>query len=121
MIGKGYDAAVIWQEAHDLSFESIIDNKKPPEFDSFFASTCLLEYGYKYDSFDKRYDALKFIKPETNYRDCPLKHKGLCQKVIKIKQTTDVRPARETNAWKRLYKKRSAVEHFNAYLKEYSN
>lgn len=127
MMDKGYDAAAIYEEAHDLSFEPIIDHKKPPEgdgeFDAFFAPTCLLEYGYKYDSFDKRYDALKFVKPETNCRDCPLQHEGMCQKVIKIKQTTDVRryahPARGTDAWKRLYKKRSAVERVNAYLKEY--
>ncbi|WP_399553693.1 hypothetical protein [uncultured Vagococcus sp.] len=46
----------------------------------------------------------------------------MCQTVITIKQTTDVRryahPARGTNAWKSLYKKRSAVERVNAYLKE---
>lgn len=47
----------------------------------------------------------------------------MCQKVIKIKQTTEVRcyahPARGNNAWKSLYKKRSAVERVNVYLKEY--
>ncbi|MCF6095363.1 transposase, partial [Microaerobacter geothermalis] len=47
----------------------------------------------------------------------------LCQKVYKIKKTTDLRrypaPARGTQAWKNLYNERTAVERVIAYLKEY--
>ncbi|EUJ40976.1 transposase, partial [Listeria weihenstephanensis FSL R9-0317] len=52
---------------------------------------------------------------------CPLRDEGMCQKVIKIKQTTNLRkyavPARGTQAWEKLYSLRSAVERVNGYLK----
>ena len=126
LMDKGYDAQAIYEKAHDLSFEPIIDLKRVPkndgEIDNFYAPTCVLEYSYQYESFDKRYHALKFKRPETRCRDCPLSNEGLCQKVIKIKQATDVRkyahPGRGSLAWKKLYKKRSSVERVNAYLKE---
>lgn len=45
----------------------------------------------------------------------------MCQKVIKIKQKSNLRkyaiPARGTAAWKKLYNLRSAVERVNGYLK----
>lgn len=125
LMDKGYDASAVYDEAHRLNFEPIIDIRKLPtnhgEVDQFSTPTCLIEESYKYDSFDKRYDALKFTRPETRCRDCPLQHEGLCQKVIKIKQCNDFRqynkPARGTLAWKKIYAKRSSVERVNAYLK----
>jgi hypothetical protein len=47
-----------------------------------------------------------------------------CQKVYKIKITTDLRkycsaPARGSKAWKEIAKRRSAAERVNAYLKEF--
>ncbi|MGX7015059.1 transposase [Vagococcus silagei] len=70
----------------------------------------------------ERYNALKFVRPEPRCRDCPLQHEGLCQKVIKIKQSRDYLrynyPARGSQSWKQLYAKRSAVERMNTYLKE---
>ncbi|SDK55045.1 transposase, partial [Lacicoccus qingdaonensis] len=46
-----------------------------------------------------------------------------CQKVFKMKITTDLRkysaPARGSLAWKNIFKRRTAVERVNAYLKEF--
>ncbi|MBO0475326.1 hypothetical protein IGL98_003111 [Enterococcus sp. DIV0840] len=126
LMDKGYDAHSIYEKAHELKLEPIIDLKRVPkndgEIDRFYAPTCLLEYSYKYDSFDKRYSALKFTKPETHCRDCPLRNEGLCQTVIKIKQSDNFRkysqPARGTRAWRKHYKERTSVERVNAYLKD---
>ncbi|GCF95891.1 transposase [Enterococcus florum] len=123
---KGYDVKALYEEAHELGFEPIIPLKRVAkndgEWTSDYAPTCLIEKGYIYDSFDKRYGALKYKLPEKRCRSCPLQHEGLCQKVIKIKQQTDPRkfnhPARGTNGWKKLYAKRSAVERVNGDLKE---
>src|SRR5699024_4615265 len=53
----------------------------------------------------------------------PLANEGICQKVFKMKITTDLRrytaPARGSNAWKKIYNIRTAVERVNAYLKEF--
>ena len=91
-------------------------------FDKHFAPTCVREHSYRYDSFDKKHETLKYTKPKE-CKDCPLANDGLCQKVYKVKITTDLRrytaPARGSKAWKTIYKRRTAVEHVNAYLKEY--
>lgn len=125
LFDKGYDANAIYEELHHLGHEPIIALKKVPdnngEVDAHFTPTCLLEHSYRYDSFDKRYGALKFLRPEAHCRECPLQHEGLCQKVIKVKQMNDPRkynhPARGTLAWKQLYNQRSSVERVNGYLK----
>ncbi|MGM0110188.1 transposase [Enterococcus sp. DIV0187] len=121
---KGYDAKAIYKEAHHLNFEPIIPLKRiaknDGEWTDNYAPTCLLEHGYRYDSFDPRYDVLKFTQPLDKCHDCSLFHAGLCQKVIKIKQQHDPRkfnhPARGAKAWEKLYAKRSAVERVNGYL-----
>ncbi|GAA3313054.1 hypothetical protein GCM10020331_002290 [Ectobacillus funiculus] len=45
------------------------------------------------------------------------------KKVYKVKMETDIRkycaPGRGSEAWKKLYNQRSAVERVNAYLKEF--
>lgn len=55
--------------------------------------------------------------------DCPLPNEDICQKMYKVKITTDLRkykaPGRGSKAWKNIFKRRTAVEHVNAYLKEY--
>lgn len=126
-LDKGYDAKEIYQELHSLEIEPIIalksKVKNDGEVDEHYAPTCLLEHSYKYDSYDHRYGALKFVQPKAYCRDCPLQHEGMCQKVIKIKQMNDPRkynhPARGTQAWQLKYNERSSVERVNAYLKEY--
>src|SRR5699024_5809237 len=124
-LDKGYDAKEIYQELHSLEMEPIIPLKSVPknegEVDAHYAPTCLLEYSYRYDSYDKRYGALKYVRPQGQCKNCPLQHEGMCQKVIKIKQMNDPRkynhPARGTQAWKLKYNERSSVERVNAYLK----
>lgn len=123
---KGYDAKEIYQELHALDLEPIIPLKSVPkndgEVDAFYAPTCLLEHSYKYDSYDRRYGAIKYVQPKSHCKDCPLQHEGMCQKVIKIKQLNDPRKynhtARGTYSWSLKYNERSSVERVNAYLKE---
>lgn len=92
---KGYDAKAIYNEARTLGFEPFIPLKRIAQNDgevgNYYRPTCLLEHSYLFDSLDKRYGALKYIRPEAHCRDCPLKNEGLCQKVIKVKQQTDFR------------------------------
>src|SRR5699024_10942955 len=55
--------------------------------------------------------------------DYPLAQEGICQKVFKMKIAKDLSkytaPARGSKAWKNLFKKRTAVECVNGYLKEF--
>ena len=91
-------------------------------FDEHFRPTCVREHSYQYDSFDAKYNTLKFTRPKE-CATCPLREDSLCQKVFKIKCDMDIRkftyPARGTERWKKLYQERTAVERVNAYLKEY--
>lgn len=77
---------------------------------------------YRYDSFDTKYETLKYTRPKE-CKDCSLAHDSLCQKVYKVKISTDLRkytaPARGSKAWKSIFKRRTAVERVNAYLKLY--
>lgn len=125
-LDKGYDAKDIYTEAHNSGQEPITALKRQAkhngEVDDHYAPTCFREHSYKYDSYDKRYGALKYVRPEAHCRECPLKNAGLCQKVYKVKQMDDARkynhPARGTQAWQRIYNERSSVERVNAYLKD---
>ncbi|MBC1605432.1 transposase [Listeria rocourtiae] len=110
MMDKGYEVTYIYQSSHQLKIEPIIDFNRRQEMtggetNEHFHPTCFLEYPYKYDSVDKRYQALKFT----------------CLKVIKIKQKINLRKyaisAHGNVAWKKLYSLRSAVERVNGYLK----
>lgn len=126
ILDKGYDAKAVYEEAHSLGLEPIVplkrEAKNDGEWTNDYAPTCLIEAGYKYDSFDKRYGALKYIIPKARCCTCPLQHQEMCQKVIKIRQNSDPRkfnhPARGTTAWHKIYTKRSAVERVNGHLKE---
>lgn len=50
-------------------------------------------------------------------------NEGICQKVYKVKITTDIRkytsPARGSKVLNTIYNRRTAVERVNAYLKEW--
>jgi transposase len=124
LMDKGYDGTEIYEEAHQLGLEPIIDRKKPPQNlfmqDKHFAPTCAKGFAYHYDSFDKRYGALKYKRPEHLCKSCPLALQ--CQKVKKIKQAINFRnyahPARGSKKWQWLYNQRSSVERVNASLKE---
>jgi transposase len=64
-----------------------------------------------------------FEKKIEDQLDVPLANEDLCQKVYKVKITTDLRkytaPARGSKTWKTLFKRRTSVERVNAYLKGY--
>lgn len=98
-----------------MNAQSVIAyNKKnesdPIGFNKHFAPTCLREHSYRYDSFDKKYETLKYTRPKEcrDCRECPLAKESLCQKVYKVKITTDLRrysaPARGSQKWKEIYK-----------------
>ncbi|MFC5986361.1 transposase, partial [Marinicrinis lubricantis] len=123
----GYDFESIYQQVRQAKAHAIIayNRRREPEmvgFDEHFAPTCVREHPYRYDSYDPKYETLKYVRPKE-CESCPLAHDSLCQKVYKMKITTDLRkytaPARGTKSWKEMFKKRSAVERVNAYLKEY--
>lgn len=74
------------------------------------------------EPYDAKYETPKYTRPKE-CRDCPLANEDICQKVFKMKITKDLRrytaPAHGSKAWEEIYKRRSAVERVNAYLKEF--
>ena len=123
----GYDYEPIYEQVHQIGQQSVIAYNKrnegePIGFDEHFAPTCFREHSYRYDSFDPKYETLKYTRPKECI-DCPLANEGICQKVYKVKITQDLRkytaPARGSLAWKNIFKRRTSVERVNAYLKEY--
>jgi transposase len=122
----GYDYEPIYEQIHRMGQQSVIAYNKRNEreligYDEYFAPTCFREHSYRYDSFDSKYETLKYTSPKE-CSDCPLANEGICQKVYKVKITQDLRrytaPARGSQAWKNIFKRRTAVERVNAYLKE---
>lgn len=123
----GYDYEPIYTQIHRMGHQAVIayNKRNEPEpigFDKYFTPTCVREHSYRYDSFDAKYETLKYTRPKE-CKECPLANDGLCQKVYKVKITTDLRkytaPARGSKAWKTIFKRRTAVERVNAYLKGY--
>ncbi|MEI3600286.1 MULTISPECIES: IS1182 family transposase [unclassified Oceanobacillus] len=123
----GYDFEPIYEQVHRMGQQSVIAYNKRNEgellgYDKHFAPTCFREHSYRYDSFDAKYETLKYTSPKE-CRECPLANEGICQKVYKMKITKDLRkytaPARGSKAWDNIYKRRTAVERVNAYLKEW--
>ena len=126
-LDAGYDYEPIYKQVYRMNQQSIIAYNRRNEseligFDKHFAPTCFREHSYRYDSYDTKYETLKYTQPKE-CSDCPLVQEGICQKVFKMKITKDLRkytaPARGSKAWKHLYKKRTAVERVNGYLKEF--
>jgi transposase len=123
----GYDYMPIYQQINRMNADANIAYNKKNEspldgFDEYFAPTCEREHSYRYDSYNPKYETLKYTRPKE-CKECPLQHDGLCQKTFKIKKSSDIRrytfPARGSESWKLLAKERSSVERVNAYLKEY--
>jgi transposase len=126
-LDAGYDYEPIYTQIHRMGHQAVIayNKRNEPEpigFDKHFAPTCVREHSYRYDSYDTKYETLKYTRPKE-CKDCPLANDGLCQKVYKVKITTDLRkytaPARGSKAWKTMFKRRTAVERVNAYLKQF--
>ena len=123
----GYDYEPIYEQVHQAGAHAIIayNKRREPElvgFDENFAPTCVREHSYRYDSYDPKYETIKYVRPKE-CAECPLAQDSLCQKVFKMKITKDLRkytaPARGSASWKEISKQRSAVERVNAYLKEF--
>jgi len=123
----GYDYEPIYTQVYRMGHQSVIayNKRNEPEpigFDKHFAPTCFREHSYRYDSYDAKHETLKYTSPKE-CKDCPLANEDICQKVFKMKITKDLRrytaPARGSRAWETIYKRRSAVERVNAYLKEF--
>lgn len=123
----GYDYEPIYRQALHQTMRAVIPYNVRREgdmigFDQHFRPTCVREHSYCYDSFDEKYQTLKFTRPKE-CATCPLREDSLCQKIFKIKCETNIRkytyPARGSELWKKLYKERTAVEHVNAYLKQF--
>ena len=127
LMDKGYDYTPIYHQLRRMKLHAVIAYNPRREgeiigFDEHFAPTCVRENAYRYDSYDAKYETLKYSRPKE-CATCPLKNDSLCQKVYKIKRSVDLRkytsPARGSLKWSLYYKQRSAVERVNAYLKEY--
>lgn len=122
---RGYDCTPLYRFTRSLNAYPIFDyvhHTKPPKgYDECFRPLCQKGFAYVYDSFDPKYETIKYTMPKE-CKECPLAGQG-CQKVHKIKMDQDIRkytfPARGSQSYKTLFNKRSAVERVFAYLKEY--
>lgn len=120
----GYDYLAVYKQTRAIGAWPLIDfnerSKTPPEgYNADFSPICEKGQPYVYDSFDSKYERLKFTRPKA-CAECPLD--GRCQKVKKVKVEDDLRrftvPARASQAYEKLFNKRTAVERVFAYLKE---
>jgi len=127
LLDAGYDYSPIYQQAKAIGSRALIDynprnEQLPEDKDKYFRPQCQQGHSYQYDSYDSQYDTLKYTQPKE-CKECPLKENNQCQKVFKVKVSSDPRkytvPARGSGRYFELYKQRTAVERVNAYLKEY--
>lgn len=123
----GYDYHPIYQQVRNMGARPLVDynprnEQLPDDRDKYFRPKCQKGHSYRYDSYDPHYDTLKYTQPKE-CKECPLRENDTCQKVFKIKVSSDPRkysvPARGSDSYFELYKQRTAVERVNAYLKEY--
>lgn len=123
----GYDYSPIYQQVQNMGAKALIDynprnEQLPEDKDKYFRPKCPKGYSYRYDSHDPHYDTVKYTQPKE-CKECPLRENNTCQRVFKIKVSSDPRkytiPARGSDSYFELYKQRTAVERINAYLKEY--
>jgi len=123
----GYDYSPIYQQAKAIGARALIDynprnEQLPGSKDKYFRPKCQEGHSYRYDSYDAQYDTLKYTGPKE-CNECSLKENNQCQKVFKVKVSSDPRkyivPARGSASYFELYKQRTAVDRVNAYLKEY--
>lgn len=122
----GYDLVPIYKQTEIMGARALIDYNRRNEqqdvdVDKYFRPICKEGHSYRYDSYDSKYETLKYTQPKE-CQECPFNN-GQCQKVFKQKVEENPRrytvPARGSDSYYDLYKKRTAVERVNAYLKEY--
>jgi transposase len=123
----GYDYNPIYQQVKTMGARALFDynprnEQLPEDKDKYFRPKCQNGYSYRYDSHDPKYDTVKYTQPKE-CNECPLRESNTCQKVFKIKVSSDPRkytvPARGSDSYFQIYNQRTAVERINAYLKEY--
>lgn len=76
MADAGYDYNQIYEQIYRMKADGIITynkrNKAPPiGVDKYFTPTCVREHSYRYDSYDPKYETLKYTRPKE-CKDCPL-------------------------------------------------
>jgi len=122
----GYDLVPIYRQTEVIGARALIDynrrnEQQDEDVDKYFRPICKEGHSYRYDSSDTKYKTLKYTQPKE-CKECPF-NDGDCQKVFKKKIDDNPRrytvPARGSDSYYELYKKRTAVERVNAYLKEY--
>ncbi len=85
-LDAGYDYPAIYEQIYRMGAQSVIayNKRNEPEmegFDPYFAPTCVREHPYRYDSYDSKYETLKYTRPKE-CSGCPLAEDTLCQKVL---------------------------------------
>ncbi|MFD0698747.1 transposase [Paenibacillus sp. GCM10027628] len=123
---KGYDCLAVYRQIRELGAFPLIQfihltENLPEGMDGNFSPICQAGHPYRYDSFDSKYETLKYTRPKE-CEGCPMEHTG-CQKIHKIRIEQDIRrhtvPARGSESFKVLFKRRTAIERVFAYLKLY--
>jgi transposase len=123
---KGYDSLPVYRQIREIGAFPLIQfihhAENPPEgMDENFRPLCQKGHAYRYDSFDPKYETLKYTRPKE-CSTCPLQNNG-CQKIYKIRIEEDIRrhtvPARGSEAFEILFKRRTAIERVFASLKLY--
>jgi len=123
---KGYDSMPVYQQIRELGAFPLIQfirhaKDLPEQMNEDFSPICQRGHAYRYDSFDPKYETLKYTRPKE-CDGCPLQNEG-CQKVPKIRIEQNIRrhtvPARGSESFKTLFKRRTAIERVFAYLKLY--
>lgn len=64
-MAAGYDYEPIYEQVHRMGQQSVIAYNKRNEgkflgYDKHFTSICFREYSYRYDSFDSKYETLRY-------------------------------------------------------------
>lgn len=122
----GYDLVPIYKQVASMGARALIDYNRRNEhqedgMDKYFRPICKEGHSYQYDSFDPKYETIKYTQPKA-CSSCPF-YDVECKK--KFKKKIDDNPrrytvqARGSERFKEQYKKRTAIERVNAYLKEY--
>jgi hypothetical protein len=108
----GYDLVPIYKQVESMGARALIDYNRRNEHqeggvDKYFRPICKEGHSYRYDSFDQKYEAIKYTQPKE-CSTCPF-NDGQCQKVFKKKVDENPRrytvPARGSDSYKEQYKK----------------
>jgi transposase len=107
-IDAGYNHEPIYRQLHRMGIAGIIAYNRrreptPIGCDEHFSPVCIKQHSYRYDSYDAKYETIKYTSPKE-CEACPFAAQCECQKVYKIKNTDDLRrycaPARGSAKWK---------------------